>query len=592
MRTDGYAAIEDYAVIGDGRTAALASRDGSIDWLCLPDFDSTSIFARVLDAERGGHFAVTPTDEFETERRYREGSNVLETTFRTAGGSARVTDALTLSEGHALAPLRELARRLEGLDGEIELEWVFEPRPGYARAVPELAPRGGRLACGAGRLAFALSCWGIGEPTVERGRAGGGVTLRGGDSALLSVACADREPLVFAGRDEIETRLDGTDAFWRRWSDRTDYEGRWADAVRRSALALKLLVFAPSGAIVAAPTASLPEWIGGERNWDYRFAWVRDASFTLVTLEQLGYRNEANAFFWWLSHATALTHPRLQVLYRLTGGTEMGERTLGHLDGYRGSTPVRVGNAASGQTQLDVYGPMLDAVWQHAGADADVEGLERKMVAKIADWVADHWRDPDSGIWESRDPPTHYTQSKVMCWVALDRACRLAANGVIPDHSDRWRAEADAIEEFVEQRCWDDDLESYVRATDLRVVDASLLTLPLFGFGGDDDEHVVATVAAVERDLQRGALVHRYPDRKEGAFVACSFWLASALARIGRIDEAVSLVDELLELANDVGLWAEEIDENGAFLGNFPQALSHLAFVNAAVDIARVEEAA
>jgi GH15 family glucan-1,4-alpha-glucosidase len=588
MRIDGYVPIEDYAVVGDGRCAALVALDGSVDWLCVPDFDSPSIFARMLDAKRGGFFSITPTAEFEAKRCYRAGSNVLETTFRTADGLARVTDALVLADRSTLAPLRELARRVEVLEGEVELEWRFEPRPDYARSTPRLERQDAGYVCASGSTALSLCAWDAGEVRSANGSAGARVRLRSGERSTLAMAVAHREPVVFPARAEVEARLDDTDTFWRRWSERTRYDGPWEEAVRRSALALKLLVFAPSGAVVAAPTTSLPERVGGDRNWDYRYTWVRDASYTLVALRRLGHEDEADAFFWWLAHATALTHPRLQVLYRLTGGVETRERRLDHLDGYRGSSPVRIGNDARAQTQLDVYGAMLDAVWQNGA----IEGVAPRALARIADWVADNWTLPDSGFWEVRTEPTHFTQSKAMCWVALDRACRLAERGLIPDRRARWREAALAVAEFVEERCWDGALGSYVRAPDLREVDASLLTLSLFDYPDPDGTRLRGTIDAVERDLREGPYVWRYRrgDSREGAFVACSFWLAAALARTGRVAEARELVDELLGLANDVGLWSEEAAPDGSFLGNFPQALSHLAFVSAALAVRSAEQ--
>jgi len=590
MRGADYIPIEDYALVGDGRCAALVARDGSVDWLCVPDFDSPSIFGRILDANRGGFFSITPTREFKAEQSYRAGSNVLETTFRTADGVARVTDALTLSDRSTLAPLRELARRVEVLEGEVELEWRFEPRPDYARSTPSLERRGRSYVCASGTTALSLSAWDAGEVQSADGSVGARVRLRSGERSLLAMSFAHQEPLVFPARGEVEARLDHTDAFWRRWSKRTRYDGPWQEAVRRSALALKLLVFAPSGAVVAAPTTSLPERVGGDRNWDYRYTWVRDASYTLVALRTLGHEDEADAFFWWLAHATALTHPRLQVLYRLTGGVETRERGLDHLDGYRGSSPVRIGNDARAQTQLDVYGAMLDAVWQSAATGGAIEGVAPRAVAKIADWVADNWGLSDSGFWEVRTEPAHFTQSKAMCWVALDRACRLAERGLIPDRSARWRDAARAVAEFVETRCWDDALGSYVRAPGLRELDGSLLTLPLFDYPFRSGR-LSATIEAVERDLREGPYVWRYRrgDTREGAFVACSFWLAAALAKTGRIADATDLVDQLLGLANDVGLWSEEAAPDGSFLGNFPQALSHLAFVSAALAITSAE---
>jgi len=595
VREDGYLPIRDYAVVGDGRTAALVGRDGAIDWLCLPNLDSPSVFARLLDARRGGAFELAPDEPFEAERRYQEDSNVLETTFRTASGTVRVTDAMTLADPSTLSPLREVVRRVEGLNGSVRMRWRFEPRFGYAGRRTAFAVCGGRLVAFAGQDALALGAWDAGEPSANGVAVEGGFEASAGSRALLELAAANREPVVLAGRDDTERRLERTMRYWRDWSDRTTYDGRWREHVLRSALVLKLLVFAPSGAIAAAPTASLPEWIGGPRNWDYRFTWIRDASYTLAALGRLHCLDEMRAFFWWLAHATALTRPRLNVLYQLNGGIEADEREL-NLDGYRGSRPVRVGNAAAGQTQLDIYGPVLDTVWLYACLTSGLEAEKGRSIAAIADWVCKHWRQPDSGIWEVRSGPVHFIQSKAMCWVALDRACKLAERGFIPDRRDRWDREAAAIRAFVDEQGWDPERRSYVRAAGARDLDASLLTLALFEFGDPASERIVSTIDAVRRELAEGPLVwrHRGEDGvggEEGAFLPCSFWLAGALAKSGRLDEAIELMDELVGLANDVGLFAEEAARDGTFLGNFPQALTHLALVNAAIAVERAEQA-
>ena len=595
MRIDGYAPIEEYAAIGDGRTAALVARDGAIDWLCIPDLDSESVFAALLDTHRGGSFTLAPVSEFESERRYRDGSNILETTFTTSTGRVQIVDGMTLADRHILAPMREVVRKVEALDGTVRLRWRIEPRLDYGRRPTKLERRGDRLLAQLGGRALAISAWGLPGWLQEDEAVAGELELAPGETALFSLTAAEGEPIVLPDRESSERRLEEADAFWRGWSAQATYEGPWREAVVRSALALKLLVFAPSGAIAAAPTASLPEEIGGQRNWDYRFSWLRDSAFALAALESLGIAEEAHAFFWWFMHASRLTHPRLQVLYRLNGGTETDEVELEHMEGHRGSRPVRVGNAAADQVQLDVYGAVLDAIWTHVRNHGDLGGDSGPHVAKIADYVAEHWRDRDSSIWEVRSPPTHFVQSKVMCWVALERATRLAAERAIPDRSETWRAEADEIRRFVDKQGWDDERRSYVRATDLCELDASLLTLPIIGFDGGP--RLAATVDAVRRELAEGPFVRRYRgadgvEGGEGAFLTCSFWLADALARVGRVREATELMDELDGLANDVGLYAEEADpDTGAFLGNFPQGLVHLALINAAVSIHAAEGA-
>ncbi|MFL5921876.1 MAG: glycoside hydrolase family 15 protein [Gaiellaceae bacterium] len=591
-RVDGYAPIREYAVVGDGRTAALIARDGAVDWLCLPNVDSPSVFARLLDAERGGSFRLEPTAPFEAERRYQPSSNVLETTFATGEGRVRITDAMTLTDIKRISPMRELVRKVEALSGTVPLRWSLEPRFGYGRAETHIERRHGRWFAHAGSDALVLGLCDAGEGEARDGVVSGRVHLAEGSSAILSLAAAHQEPAVIPGREDSERRLDRTIRFWPEWASRVEYEGAWRDAVVRSVLALKLLTFAPSGAIVAAPTTSLPEWIGGARNWDYRFTWLRDASWTLDAMLRLGFHDEAHAFFWWLMHASRLTQPRLQILYCIDGSEHTDERELSELSGYRGSSPVRIGNGARTQVQLDLYGAVLEAIWLYSEEVGRLDGDTGKEVARIADYVARHWRDPDNGIWEVRDEPTHYTQSKALCWVALDRACALADEGRIPNRNKRWRTEADELQRFVDHEGWDDERRSYVRAPNLRELDASLLTLALLGYHQPRGERINGTIRAIERELRKGPYVYRYLGEDglpgdEGAFLTCSFWLVDAYARTGRIDDANALMEQLVGLANDVGLYSEEIDPGtGEFLGNFPQGLTHLALVNAAVSIA------
>jgi len=594
-RVDGYARIRDYAAVGDGRTVALIALDGSVDWLCLPNVDSPTIFGGLLDAERGGSFRLEPAVPYESERAYQQRSNVLETTFTTAEGRVRMTDAMTLTDIKRISPMRELVRKVEALAGTVPLRWRFEPRLGYARADTRIERRAGRWFASAAADAVALGVFG-GEQGTRRGDAiEGELHLAQGESALLSLAGASREPAVIPGRDDSEQRLRRTMHFWPSWVGQVHYDGPWSDAVDRSALVLKLLTFAPSGAIVAAPTTSLPEWIGGGRNWDYRYVWLRDASWTLDAMLRLGFHDEAHAFFWWLMHASRLTQPRLQILYRIDGSIHTDEHELDQFEGYRGSGPVRVGNGAREQVQLDLYGAVLEAIWLYGKDVGRLDGDTGKEVARIADYVTEHWHDKDNGIWEVRDDREHYIQSKALCWVALDRACALAEEGLIPDRHRRWRSAADEVRAFVDDEGWDPELRSYVRSPGTRELDASLLTLALLGFHDPRSERIRGTVAAVERELLEGPYVYRYTaddglQGEEGAFLTCSFWLVDAYARAGRLDDAHMLMDELLGLANDVGLYSEEIDPHTAeFLGNFPQGLTHLALINAAVSMADAE---
>jgi GH15 family glucan-1,4-alpha-glucosidase len=585
---DPYLPLRDYALIGDGRTAALVSSDGSVDWWCLPDLDSPSVFAAILDARRGGRWVLRPEGAAQARRRYLPGTNVLETTFATATGRVRVTDVMTLP-GRGLAPLRELARRVEGVDGRVAMQWRIEPRFGYGLARTRVEPRTPFPVAVSGGTALALCAWDAGRVETDDGGFAGRFEARAGARATMALVAAHGEPLVFPARQDVEARIASTAAFWRDWSARLAYAGPWRDAVVRSALVLKLLVYAPSGAIAAAPTTSLPEVIGGERNWDYRFSWIRDSAFTLESLLQLGCHAEANAFFWWFMHATGRTLPRLHVLYRLDGGTHAWERTL-PLAGYRDSRPVRIGNGAAGQLQLDTYGELADAAYQYVQRGYRLGRDTARDIAVVADFVCAHWREPDSGIWEVRAGPRHHTQSKAMCWVALDRAARLADAGHVPArHAGRWAAEKAAIRRFIEERCWSEAKRSYVWYAGGTGLDASLLLLAIMRYDEPDAARLRATIDAVRRELTAGPLLRRYTGDDglaggEGAFACCSFWLAEALAISGRRPEAERLMDELVGFANDVGLYAEEIEpSSGAFLGNFPQGLVHLALISAAV---------
>jgi GH15 family glucan-1,4-alpha-glucosidase len=600
----GYTPINDYAFVGDCRSAALVSREGSLDWLCLPRFDSPSIFAAVLDAENGGRFLVRPTGEFRTERRYLANTNVLETVFRTPAGACVLRDLMSISSEEDkrahLSPEHEVLRELEGLEGEVEVEVLYDPRPDYGRVRPRLEQRG----------TFGIWCEIDGEALVLRSelpleltdgdrRARGVARIRSGERRCLSLTYSTEAPAVMPLLGEFARgRVQRTIRWWQEWADRCIYEGPYRDAVVRSALALKLMTYAPSGALVAAPTTSLPEAIGGVRNWDYRYCWLRDASFTLRALFALGYGEEAEAFLGWLLHATRLTWPELHVLYDVFGEAELPERELGHLEGYAGSRPVRIGNDAQGQLQLDVYGEVIDAAARFLERGGRFDRDTSRMLNGLGQTVCKRWREPDEGIWEERSGRFHHTHSKVLCWVALDRLVKMHEAGDLEVSLDLFRKERDAIREEIEARGYNEWIGSYTRTFDGDEMDASLLTLPLYGYVEGAHPRMRSTCARIHEKLARGGLVYRYEAKTddglppgEGAFGICSFWAVECVARGGNLGAATRAFERLLSYANDVGLFAEEVDPHtGAALGNFPQAFTHIGLINAALTLAECRD--
>ncbi|MCP9487048.1 MAG: glycoside hydrolase family 15 protein [Gaiellaceae bacterium MAG52_C11] len=564
-RIDGYLPLRDYALIGDGRTTALVGRDGSIDWLCLPRCDSPPWFDRILDADAGGRFELCPDEAFDAVRRYREGTNVLETTFTTASGSVRVTDALLRGDEPCLV------RIVDGRAGSVSMRLRFEPRFDFGRSEPEQELR--------------LRTWG-----TDDGPADDWFAIGEGDRATFTAGVGGGG----ASRNEVERELERTSAWWMDWSGRARYDGPWREQVVRSALVLKLLQYEPTGAIVAAPTTSLPERIGGELNWDYRFSWLRDGIYTMRALLSLGFEAEAEAFFRWQIEATRPDAPEVKPLYCVDGSAPAAEREL-DLPGYRSTRPVRIGNAATQQLQLDNYGHLLESASRLRGATGSLGTDAGALLASFADFVVAAWRRPDAGIWEVRDGQHDFVQSKAMCWTALDRAATLAAEGAIPDRGSTWRAAADAVRAWIEEDGWDERRGSYLPAPDLAgTADASLLSLALCAYSSAGEPRFASTVEAIRRDLSAGSpLLYRNTGsaEREGAFLTCSFWLVDVLGRAGRAEEGNELMSELVELANDVGLYAEEMDpDSGDLLGNFPQALVHLALVNAAVSLANGDE--
>ncbi len=581
-------------MIGDGRTAALVAKTGAIDFLSLPVLHAPTVFAALLDPADGGSFELAPTEPFEVERAYLERTNVLQTTFRTSAGAVRVTDALCFQEGVPL-PWIELARRIEGLAGEVPLRWRVRPRFDWGRRSPRIERRGGAPVAVEGGLALGVHAWDAGEPALDDDAISGSLTMRSGAEALLALCCSHDGPIPVPARADVERRLDQTAGVWRRWLESSRYDGGWADAVVRSALVLKLLVYAPTGGIAAAPTTSLPERIGGDKNYDYRYAWVRDSAFTLDALMQLGLPAQVHESFSFILGAIRETAPDLHPFYSLEGRKAGREEEL-PLRGYRDSRPVRYGNAARDQLQLGCWGDLLETADLYVAHGNALDDGTARVIADCVDRLCVIWQDEDSGIWEL-DEDRHWTSSKLAVWMAFDRALGLVERGHLPArHAERWRSERDRVRTFVEQRCWSPRLGAYAAHADTdELLDAAVLRGARMGWARVAPERLAQTVDVIRTRLAAGGpLLYRTTGHvgEEGAFLACSFWLVEALARLGRVDEARALMDELVSLANDVGLLPEQVDPSSReFLGNFPQGLSHLALVNAAGAIQDAESA-
>jgi GH15 family glucan-1,4-alpha-glucosidase len=589
---NSYPPISDYALVGDCRTGALVSRDGSIDWLCLPHFDSPSCFNRLLDRHRGGYCSVRPTEPYRATRSYRPDTAVLTTDFRTADGVARLTDLMPASENGRF-PLRQLIRRIEAVEGRMEVELLVKPRPDDGRTIPCFKRRGRTEYCAdfGGRLL----CVAIDAPVDEPpGELSALVRLEQGQAATLWLAYAEDAPAVYPRLAEAADAIEETVSYWTSWTGRCRQTGPLRDATVRSAVTLKLLSHAPTGAIVAAPTTSLPERVGGDLNWDYRYCWLRDASFTAHAFLRLGFEQEAVAFTQWITHATALTYPALQVLYTLHGEASIPERSCSRLEGYRGSRPVRLGNEAATQSQLDVYGEVLDTLLLHTECGYAVDRDTKRWLVRVGDLLVKHWAQPDHGIWEIRGAPRHYVHSKVMCWVALDRLERLAGRLGLAASIETWARAREAIRHIVLRSGYSAIRRSFVQVLGGTRLDAASLLFGTCGFLKGQDPRMLSTIATIQRSLSQGPLVYRYlPDQPgsgqgEGRFLPCSFWMAEALACSGRRDEAEEMVVHLRNYGNDVGLFPEEIqDYDGTFLGNFPLALTHVAHLRALLKVDR-----
>jgi len=583
--------IEDYALIGDCGSAALVGRDGSIDWLCLPRFDSPACFAALLGEPGHGRWLIGPVDRSAgVERRYLDGSMILATRFKTAEG---VVELIDFMRPHRRLP--QLVRLVRGLRGRVAMHTEFILRFDYGAVVPwvERLPEGGLTAIGGPERVV------LRTPAPLRGedlKTVGEFSV-GADETIPFVLSYGPSHLPLPPQVDPTRALRDTEVFWRRWSDRCASAGPWSEVVKRSLVVLKGLTYAPTGGIVAAPTTSLPEQLGGVRNWDYRYCWLRDATFTLLALMHAGYYDEARKWRDWLFRAVAGSPDQLQIMYGLGGERRLTEWEATWLPGFEGSPPVRIGNAAVSQTQLDVYGEILDALYhaQSHGLPPNRHGDAIGLV--LLDHLAKTWEQPDEGIWEVRGPPQHFTHSKVMVWVAFDRAVKIREQRHTSGHAlESWRRVRDRIHKDVCSKAFDPDLGSFVQAYGSKALDASLLLLPLVGFLPPTDPRIVGTVKAIEQRLMADGFVCRYDTgvgtdglpAGEGAFLACSFWLADNFILQGRIAEARELFERLLAVRNDVGLLAEEYDPRlRRQLGNFPQAFSHVALVNTAFNLTR-----
>ncbi|MET9053660.1 glycoside hydrolase family 15 protein [Streptomyces rhizosphaericola] len=586
--------IEDYALIGDMQTAALVCRDGTADWLCLPRFDSHAVFAGLLGTEEHGFWRLSPARAEGTEpppadrRRYRGDSLILESEWDTPRGTVRVTDFMPPRDG---AP--QLIRIVEGVSGRVPMRSELRMRFSYGRVTPWVHKVDGRTVAVAGPDSVWLDTQA--DTYGENLTTYSDFTVGPGDRVAFTISWqpSHREPPALP---DPEGSLEATELFWREWVDQCTYHGPYREAVVRSLITLKALTYAPTGGIVAAPTTSLPEEIGGVRNWDYRYTWLRDAAITLSSLLRTGYREEARAWREWLLRAVAGDPENLQIMYGIAGERELGEAELDWLPGYENSAPVRVGNGAANQLQLDVYGEVTEAL--HL---AHMTGLTRNDYAmglqlRLIEYLEKHWEEPDEGIWEVRGPRRHFVHSKVMAWVAVDRTIKLIEAGDADGPLERWYELRDDIHRDVCERGYDKERNTFTQSYGSKELDASLLLIPQMGFLPPDDKRVIGTIEAIQRELStEDGFILRYPtegaeagvdglEGDEGAFLACSFWMADDLAMIGRVDEARRLFEKLLSLRNDLGLLAEEWDSNlQRQVGNFPQAFSHVPLIDTAL---------
>ena len=595
----GYLPIAEHGLIGDLHSVALVGTDGTIDWYCCPRFDSPSVFASILDARRGGCYRLAPADDgWTSQQLYFPDTNVLITRFLTADGVGEVEDFMPVARTIDGEHRQRLVRRVVSVRGRVRFELVCSPRFDYARAEHVVERHEHGVLFRSAGCALALET----ETPLKicDGAAQASFTLSQGNSAtfVLEHVVGVYEPHRHSAAQTREL-FEATVAYWRRWLSQSRYTGRWREMVHRSALTLKLLTYQPTGAIVAAATTSLPEQLGGERNWDYRHTWIRDAAFSLYALLRLGFGEEAEAFMGWLTERfrdcrIGESGP-LRIMYGVDGRAELPEEQLSHLEGYRGSGPVRIGNAAADQLQLDIYGELIDSVYLYNKYGTPIYHDAWLDLTRIIEWLSEHWDQPDEGIWETRGGRRHFTYSRLMCWVALERAVRIARQRGLPGDIVSWMAARDTIYRQILSRGWHEPRRAFVQHYDTDVLDASILLMPLVKFISPTDPRWLSTLDEISHELVSDSLVSRYnpqasPDGlrgDEGTFSMCTFWYVEALARAGRVDEARLVFEKMLTYANHLGLYAEEIGPTGEQLGNFPQAFTHLALISAATNLDR-----
>jgi GH15 family glucan-1,4-alpha-glucosidase len=590
----GYLPIEDHGIIGDLNTAALVAKDGTIDWLCLPAFDSPSVFASILDDERGGQFSVRPVDYTRSQQLYLPGTNVLLTRFITPQGVAEVLDFMPIEDDRELR--HDLIRDIRVIMGRIPIDVDCRPAFDYARQEHTIEfVKSGVIFRGAGTALNLASVVPLKEGPSHSAVAR--FELKEGESAsfVLHVLGEGEEPREAPERTEYQRLLQGTLDYWRQWISRSIYRGRWREIVNRSALALKLMIYHPTGALVAAPTMALPQTMERAYNWDYRYTWLRDAAFAMFVLIRIGFRDEARKFMGWLQERCHGSGGRLHPIYGIDGRTELVKEELHHLSGYRDSSPVRVGNGTYDQLHLDLYGAVLDAVYLYNKYGAPLDYEDWQSLRILLDWLSQNWHLPDAGMWDVRDSAKHFVSSKVLSWVALDRGVRLAHQRGLPADEEVWIDQRDAIYEEVMSKGWSTKRGSFVRHYGSETLDASLLLMPVVEFVGPTDPRWLATLDRVQKELTYDVLVERYggesasedPADDQGAFGVCSFWLVECLTRAGRLDEARLALEKMFSYANHLGLYAEKIGYSGEALGNFPHAFTHLALITAVVRLDR-----